>query len=191
MNWLDAILGVVLLVSVINGFRRGFSQQLIGLVSGVLALLLGIWFYGPAGAWLLPYVSSPMLAKAAGFVIVFSTVMLLGGLVSFIVRRFLRVTGLSFFDHLLGAGFGALRWALIAIAVVMGAMAFSRGDQPPRAIVESRLAPYVVDMARIVAAVAPHDLKESFHRTYGQVKSAWANAIDQGLHSLPDGGKKQ
>ena len=190
MNWLDAVLGVALLVCVVNGFRRGFSRQLIGLVSGVVALLLGIWLYGMAGSWLLPYVSSPMIAKAAGFVIVFCGVMLLGGIAGFIVGKFLNVTGLSFFDHVLGAGFGAVRWAVVAIAIVMGAMAFSRGDKPPQAIVESRMAPYVVDVARAVAAVAPHELKEGFHKTYEQVKAAWGSAFEKGIHSLPSGGKQ-
>ena len=179
MNWLDAILGVALLFCLVNGFRRGFSRQIIGLASGVLALLLGAWFYGSAGAWLLPYVSSPALAKAAGFVLVFCGVMLLGGIVSHVAGRFLTVTGLSFFDHVLGAGFGVLRWALLAIAIVMGIMAFSRGPEPPAAIVHSRLAPYVVDTARMVAAIAPHDLKEGFHRTYQQVKAAWTRAIGE------------
>ena len=190
MNWLDVILCVALLVCVVNGFRRGFSRQLIGLVSGVLALLLGVWFYGAAGAWLTPYVSSPVFAKAIGFVLVFCAVMALGGVAGFVAGKFVRVTGLSFFDHVLGAGFGALRWALLAIAVVVGAMAFSRGEQPPGAIVESRLAPYVVDMARAVAAVAPYDLREGFHKTYEQVKAAWNNALDKSIHGLPDGGKK-
>ncbi len=189
MNWLDAVLGVALLICLVNGFRRGFSQQVIGLASGILGLLLGVWFYGTVGA-MLP-IESPVLAGAAGFVIVFTGVMLAGGLLSFIVRKFLRVTGLSFFDHLLGVGFGALRWAVLAIAVVMGIMAFSRGDKPPNAIVESRLAPYAVEIARGVAAMAPHDLKESFRKTYGQVKSAWADAIDEGIHGSPNGGKKK
>jgi membrane protein required for colicin V production len=189
MNWLDAILGVALLVCLVNGFRRGFSRQVIGLASGVVALLLGIWWYGTAGAWLLPYVSSPVIAKAAGFGIVFCGVLLLGGLISFVVGKFLTVTGLSFFDHLLGAGFGLLRWAVVAIAIVMSAMAFSRGDRAPDAIVESRLAPYVVDVARLVAAMAPHDLKAGFHKTYDQVKAAWGSAIDKGIRSMPDGGK--
>src|SRR5215510_11959723 len=138
MNWLDAILGVALLLCLINGFRRGFSRQVIGLASGVIALLMGIWLYGTAGAWLLPYVSSPVIAKAAGFAIVFCGVLLLGSLISFVVGKFLTVTGLSFFDHLLGAGFGLLRWAVLSIAIVMSAMAFSRGEKAPDAIVESR-----------------------------------------------------
>ena len=177
MNWLDILLCVALLVCLVNGFRRGFSRQLIGLASGVLALILGIYFYGAAGSWLLPYVSSPVIAKAVGFFLVFVGVLALGGVVSFITGRFLRVTGLSFFDHVLGAGFGALRWAVLAIAVVMSAMAFSRGDRPPDAIVESRLAPYVVGTARAVASVAPYDLKEGFHKTYEQVKAAWGSAV--------------
>jgi membrane protein required for colicin V production len=135
-------------------------------------------------------VSSPGIAKAAGFVMVFCGVLMVGGIIGFVVHRFLKVTGLSFFDHILGAGFGILRWGVLAIAIVMGAMAFSRGAEPPRAIVESRLAPYVVDVARLVAAMAPYDLKEGFHKTYEQVKAAWGGAIDKGIRSLPIGGKK-
>src|SRR5262249_29123185 len=92
-------------------------------------------------------------------------------------------TGLSIFDHALGAGFGFLRGLLVSIAIVMGTMAFSRADQPPRAIVESRLAPYVVDAAHVVASMAPYDLKEGFRKTYGQVKAAWNHALEKGIHT--------
>jgi len=191
MNWLDVLLAVALAFSLFHGFRRGFTRQLIGLISGVAALLLGIWFYGAAGAWLTPYLSSPVLAKAAGFVIVFCGVMLLGSIVSFFVGKFLKVTGLSVFDHILGAGFGALRWALLAIAVVMGTMAFSRDGKPPAAIIESRIAPYVIDLARGVAAIAPHDLNESFHATYQQVKEAWGSVVDATSRKLSNENKKK
>src|SRR4051794_33423200 len=106
MNWLDAILAIALLFCLINGFRRGLSRQIIGLITGLVALLLGIWFYGTAGGWLLPYVSSPVLAKAAGFVLVFCGVMAVGSAAGYVTGRFLKVSGLSWFDHVLGAGFG-------------------------------------------------------------------------------------
>jgi membrane protein required for colicin V production len=191
MNWLDAVLGIILLASLIHGFRRGFSRQIIGLVSVVLALLLGCWFYGTPAHWFAPYLASPALAGFAGFAVVFCGIMLLGGLVSTVVHRFLKLTGLSFFDHVLGAGFGLLRGALVAIAIVMGTMAFARTGQPPRAIVESRLAPYVVDSARLFASLAPYDLKEGFRRTYAQVKAAWHDTIEKGIHSMPTGEKKK
>jgi len=190
MNWLDILLTVILLACMVRGFRIGFSRQIIGLASGVLALLLGIWFYGIPASWVAPYLSSPMLAAAAGFAIVFLTVMLVGGFVSAVVARFLKFTGLSVFDHALGAGLGFLRGLLVSTAIVMGAMAFSRADQPPRAIVESRLAPYVVEAAHVAAAAAPHDLKEGFRKTYGQVKAAWNRALEKGIHSTPGEKKK-
>jgi membrane protein required for colicin V production len=187
MNWLDIALLLILAVSVVTSFRKGFSREVIGLVSVVLALLLGTWFYGTASALLQPYLSSRSVANFAGFFLVFCAVVLLGSLASFVIGRFLRVTGLSFVDHALGAGFGLLRGTLIAVALVVGIMAFTSGEQPPSSVVHSRMAPYVVDAARVVAAVAPHELKEGFRRTYGQVKSAWGKAMEQGIHGLPAG----
>ena len=105
--------------------------------------------------------------------------------------RFVAVTGLSIVDHLLGAGFGLLRGLLFAIAIILGVMAFSRGDKPPEAIVHSRMAPYIVDAARMVVSMAPHDLKEGFRRTYAQVKSAWSEALEKGIHTLPNRGAKE
>jgi membrane protein required for colicin V production len=191
MNWLDFVLALILLASGVAGLRRGFSRQIIGLVSVVLALLLGIWFYGTVGFYLLPYASSRTMANAGGFAVVFCGVLLLGALVSFVAGRFLEATGLSIVDHALGAGFGLLRGLVFAIAIIMGVMAFSRGNQPPEAIVHSRMAPYVVDAARMVVSMAPHDLKEGFRRTYAQVKAAWSEALEKGIHKLPNGGAKK
>jgi membrane protein required for colicin V production len=191
MNWLDFVLALILLASVVAGLRRGFSRQIIGLIAGVLALLLGIWFYGTVGFYLMPYVSSRTMANAGGFAVVFCGVLLLGALVSYVVGSFLRVTGLSIVDHFLGAGFGLLRGLVFAIAIIMGVMAFSHGEKPPEAIVNSRMAPYVVDAARMVAGMAPHELKEGFRRTYAQVKAAWSGALDKGIRKLPNGEMKK
>ena len=191
MNWLDFVLALILLATGVAGLRRGFSRQIIGLISGVLALLLGIWFYGTVGFYLLPYASSRTLANAGGFAVVFCGVLLLGALASIMAGRFLRVTGLSIVDHLLGAGLGLLRGLVFAIAIILGVMAFSRGDKPPEAVVNSRMAPYIVDAARTIVSMAPHDLKEGFRRTYAQVKTAWSEALKKGIHELPNGGARK
>ena len=191
MNWLDIVLAVILGASVMMSFRKGLSREVIGLVSVVLALICGTWFYGTAGSFLLRYVSSPAVANFAGFFLVFIGVMLLGSLVSYTVGKFLRVTGLSMVDHALGAGFGLLRGTLVAVALVMGMMAFSQDEKPPAAVVDSRLAPYVVDAARLFAGMAPHELKEGFRKSYAQVKEAWSNAIDKGIRGIPSGKKEK
>jgi membrane protein required for colicin V production len=190
MNWLDIILLVILATSILTSFRKGFSREVIGLVSVVLALLLGSWFYGTPGALLLPYLSSRSMAMFGGFFLVFIGVILLGTVVSYSVGKFLKVTGLSFFDRLLGAVFGLARGVLVAVALVLGMMAFSSAEQAPRGVVNSRIAPYIVDVARVVSSIAPFELKEGFRKTYAQVKSAWGKALEQGVPSLP-GEKKE
>ena len=187
MNGLDAVLLLVIAVSVLTSFRKGLSREVIGLVAVVAALILGIWFYGAAGTLVLPYVSSPAVANLAGFFLVFFGVILLGSIVSHVVGRFLRVTGLSFVDHVLGAAFGLVRGTLVAVALLMGIMAFSPGDRPPDSVVNSRIAPYAVEGGRFFVAMAPYELREGYRKTYAQVKAAWQNALQKGLPGAPKG----
>jgi membrane protein required for colicin V production len=182
MNWLDIVVLLIVAASVFTSFRKGLSREIIGLVSVVLALLLGIWFYGTVAGFLSPYLSSRAVANLGGFFLVFAGVLLLGHLVSYVVGKFLRVTGLSIVDHLLGAGFGAARGVLIVVALLMGVMAFADTNHPPAAVVHSRLAPYVAGAAQLFADVAPHELKEGFRKTYSEVKSAWEAAVEQHVH---------
>jgi membrane protein required for colicin V production len=190
MNWLDIILLLIIGASIIGSFRKGLSRQVIHLTAVVFGILLGIWFYGNVAAYLQPYVSSRTAASLGGFLMIFCGVLLLGAIVSWIVGKFLRVTGLSIVDHLLGAGFGLLRGILVAVALIMGVMAFSKDGTPPRAIEESRIAPYISQAARLFAAMAPHELKEGFHKTYAQAEEVWNHTLKNGIHTAPEAERK-
>jgi membrane protein required for colicin V production len=182
MNWLDIVLLLIVAASIVTSFRKGLSREIIGLVTVVAALLLAIWFHGMAAAAFANWLSSPAAANFAGFFAIFCGVLIAGALVSAIIGRFLKVTGLSIFDHLLGAVFGLVRGVLVGVALVMALMAFTATGQPPASVVQSRTAPYVVDAARVVSSVAPHDVREGFRRTYAQVKSAWEKTFEKGKH---------
>ena len=186
MNWLDIVLLLILAWNIARSFRKGLTQEIVGLASVVLAFLLGIWFYGTAGSFLAPYLSSRSLANLAGFLVVFAGVMLLGSVASFVLGKLLRVTGLSMVDHALGAAFGALRGTLIAIVLIMAIMAFSPGDRPPESVVRSRIAPYVAGASHVLVSIAPHELKEGFGKTYAQVKADWGKIVDDGLRGAPN-----
>jgi len=167
------------------------SRQAIHLAAVVLGILLGAWYYGRVAEFLRPHVGSPRAANLGGFMIIFCGVLLLGAVVSAIVGKFLRVTGLSIVDHLLGALVGLLRGILVAVALIMGVMAFSQNGTPPRAIEESRLAPYVSQAARVFVAMAPRELKEGFHKTYAQAKAAWDSAVKNGTHPAAEPERKK
>jgi membrane protein required for colicin V production len=178
MNWLDIVLLIILLVSMLLSARKGFSREIVGMAAAVLALVLGMWFYGLAGSFLQPYVSSARLANLIGFLLVVFAVMLLGGIVGWIVNRFLRTIGLSFFDRLLGAAFGLVRGMLVAIALLTAYMAFGPevdSKTVSASVLHSRIAPYVLDASHLAVAIAPMELKSSFSKQYAQLKSRLVN----------------
>lgn len=189
MNWLDIILLIIMLGSVVTSFSTGLAREVVGLISIVAALVLAIWFYGTAGAVVLPYVSSAGIAHFIGFLMVFCGVLIVGGIAGRLLARLMRVAGLSFVDRLLGAGFGIVRGLLISIAIVLALLAFTPGKSPPNVVVHSRVAPYVIDAARVVSAVAPHELKDGFRKSYQQVKTIWGEALKKGIREAPDAGK--
>jgi membrane protein required for colicin V production len=185
VNWLDYLLLAILLVSVAMSARKGFSREIIGLAAALLALVLGMWFYGLAGAFLIPYVSSARVANLFGFLLVVFAVLIFGGMLGWIVSRFLRTIGLSFFDRLLGAGFGLVRGLIVAIALLTAYTAFGSevdsktvsADSVDKAVLNSRIAPYVLDASHLVVAVAPMELKSSFLKQYAQMKSLLEDRI--------------
>ena len=38
--------------------------------------------------------------------------------------------------------------------------------------------------ARVFAAMAPHDLKEGFRKTYSQAKEGWSHTLKTGIHTV-------
>lgn len=175
MNWLDYVLAAILLCSVIMSARKGFSREIIGLAAALFALVLGMWFYGLAGSFVQPYVSSTRVANLLGFLLVVFAVLLGGAMIGWIVNRFLRTIGLSFFDRVLGAAFGFVRGLLVAMALLTAFMAFGpnvASGSASSSVIHSRIAPWVLSASHAFVAIAPMELKSSFSQQYAQVKSA-------------------
>lgn len=176
MNWLDITLGLIILLSVVAGLRKGLSREIIGLAAALLGLILAIWFYRAAGARLEHYVSSQWLASLGGFLLIFFGVLILGAVLSALVGGLLKTVGLSPIDRLLGACFGLARGLLFCFGTVTLLIAFlpsRNAGQLPEAVLQSRMAPYLIELSHVVAPLAPKDLKDSFEQRYKQVKSTW------------------
>jgi membrane protein required for colicin V production len=177
-NWLDVLLGLILAVSVIGGLRKGIARTGIGFAAVIAGLLCGLWFYGTAGAFVHTFVSSRALANLLGFLAIFAIILVLGGLIGALLDKLLKFVHLSWLNRLLGGAFGAVRGILICTVVVFVLMAFS-AKPPPRSVAHSRIAPYVMGAARVMAYAAPRDVQEGFHRSYEKLRQAWAEMFEK------------
>jgi len=178
VNWLDWLLIVIAGASFLAGLVRGIARIGIGFAAMILGLVLGLWFYGAAGSFFQEYVSHKMISNAIGFGIVFGAVVALGGLVSFTLAKFFKWAGLTWLDRLLGGLLGLLRGAVFGLILVMAIMTFSR-KPPPKAIVDSEFAPYLVDASGVIVAMAPRELKDGFWSSYHEVKKWWRKVVEK------------
>ncbi len=176
MNWLDIVLLLIVGLSVAAGCAKGFARVGVGFAAAILGLLAAIWFYGVAGAFLIPWVSSPKVANFIGFWLVLGGCMVAGGLLGRLLAAAFRWMGLTWLDRSLGAAFGLVRGLIPAIALVLAMVAFAP-KPPPKAVVESRFAPYLIDAANFCADVAPRELKDGFREGFEKIQEAWSEAF--------------
>jgi membrane protein required for colicin V production len=184
MNWLDVALVIILVGSVASAFSKGFVRESIGLAAAFIGLLCGAWFYRMPGDVLRPYLASREAANLCGFLLIFVGVILLGWLVGRLVGMMVKVVGLSWLDRLLGAAFGAARGVIVSVAIITAMVAFAPGSDaksPPQSVVNSRIAPYMIDAAHVLTMATPKELRDEFARRYEQIKRVWEDAIKHGL----------
>ena len=178
MNWLDYILAITLISSVIAGLMKGLARTVVGIITVVAALVVASWTYGVAGGFVREYVSWPGLANFIGFAVVFSVILLAGEIIGRLLAKMLKWMGLGWLDRILGAGAGLVRGLLIAIVFVMLLCAFTR-KPPPASVVESRIAPYIIDAASVISGITPKELREGFEQSYDRAKEEWKKLLDK------------
>lgn len=120
MNYIDIILGVLLIFSAISGFKNGLIVELASLA----ALILGIW-----GAIKFSYITSEFLVEnfnwewdhlnIASFIITFIVIVILVHIVANVVDKLVETVMLGFVNKLAGMVFGILKAALILSIVLV------------------------------------------------------------------------
>ncbi|HET9047421.1 MAG TPA: CvpA family protein [Chiayiivirga sp.] len=121
LTWLDILLLVIVLLSALMGLWRGLITEVMALVVWAAAFWLAIGF-GPQVADLYNgYVEMPTARWLLGYATVFVLALILGGLLTWLLHRAVKGTGLTGTDRLLGLGFGLARGAGVGCVLVLGA----------------------------------------------------------------------
>jgi membrane protein required for colicin V production len=159
MNWLDlAVIGIVVL-SAIFAFARGFVREALSIVAWVGAGAITLYGFSWVYARVDPMVHNALLSQLiAGFgLFVISLVVLT--ILTGIVARAVRATGLSPIDRTLGFVFGLARGAfLVCLAYLLLDVSVQASDRPVW-IREAKSAPYLHEGADVLRGFLPESLK--------------------------------
>lgn len=119
MTLADFLIIMVVLISTVMGFLRGFVREAVALVFWVA----GVWIAWKFGPLVEPHLggllAEPQVRPWVGRLVVFVLVILAGSLTGLILGYFMRSLGLGFVDRAIGVLFGFARGlVLVGIAVI-------------------------------------------------------------------------
>jgi membrane protein required for colicin V production len=97
-----------------------------------------------------------------------------------VLVRMFKLVGLSWLDRLLGGAFGFVRGILFSVVLLMVMLAFAP-TKTHNAVVDSYLAPYVMESANMLSMIAPFEFKDGFHKGYNEIKRAWGDTLKRKL----------
>ncbi len=118
MIWVDWVLLGALLVSILIGVIRGFTREILGLATWILALGAALALAPLVVPMLESRVSVPSLRIAAAYAVVFLAGLVIGSVITYVIASLVRKSPLSGVDRMVGGGFGALRGVTIAVMMV-------------------------------------------------------------------------
>jgi membrane protein required for colicin V production len=114
MNYLDVVLGILLILSAINGFTKGFVEELAGLVALVLGIWAAIHFSDVVGQFLTDkFHWTFQHLSIIAFIITFLIVVILVQLIGSFFSKLVKAVNLGFLNRLAGLAFGMVKGALI------------------------------------------------------------------------------
>jgi membrane protein required for colicin V production len=160
LNGADIALLLILAVSMAVGMWRGFVVEVLSLTVWIAAFWLSMGF-GDGLADRLTGIEDLAPRLFLGYAGVFIAVLIVGGLVTWAIGKFIANTGLSATDRVLGLGFGLLR-ALVLACVAVLLMGFTTLPQEPWWN-QSQLMPPVQRGAQWLESFLPPAAAEQIH----------------------------
>jgi membrane protein required for colicin V production len=170
MNYIDLIIVVILILSIVMGFINGLVKE----VAALAALVLGIWgairFSSFTAEKLYDYFDmSGQYVGIIAFLVTFGIIVVLIHFIGLIVDKIVDATALSFVNRLLGILFGLLKSVLIisVICVILNSIDARHPFLPKDAIEKSRFYNPISDIA---PAIFPIIGEGGFNRSFNRFK---------------------
>lgn len=170
MNYIDLIIVVILILSMVMGFINGLVKE----VASLAALVLGIWgaikFSTFTAEKLYDFFDmSGQYVGVIAFLVTFGIIVVLIHFLGLIVNKIVDAAALSFVNRLLGIVFGLLKSVLIlsVLFVVLNSIDARRPFLPKDKIEESMFYNPISDIA---AAIFPIIGEGGFYRSFDRFK---------------------
>jgi len=115
---IDIIFAVILLITTINGFVRGFVDNVLKKLGWILAVVVSCMFYADVSVKLRDKIPNELLSKIVAFLLVFAVVYLLIMILKAVLGKLFSGEIMGGLDKGLGGLFGIIEGFAIAFFVI-------------------------------------------------------------------------
>jgi len=179
MHWIDILILVVLLASIIMGIWRGFIHETLSLLSWIAAFVIARYFAPDVAHWLEIYIESQALILLLSWIIPFLSTLLIFSILKIVLISLISAVGLRPIDRLLGAAFGALKGALLVTAgVLVIQLVLSRSGEAFKT--DSKLVPHFQVIALWMLKTLDQETELSLDNVVGRL----GRMIDSGVDNI-------
>ncbi|WP_315919575.1 CvpA family protein [Mesorhizobium sp. SP-1A] len=191
---LDGILVGFTLVSAMLAMVRGFSREVLSVVSWAAAAAAAFFFYKPLIPYVQPYIDNDKIAMAAAAAIVFIIALIVVSVITMKIADFIIDSRVGALDRTLGFLYGAARGILV---VAVGLMFFNwlAGSNAPAWVAQAKSRPLLESIGTSIENMLPEDPENTILKRLnkqgttpeaGTGGEATTPAPDAGDQSAPD-----
>tara|TARA_Y100001958_G_C21015928_1_gene394243 strand:+ start:117 stop:704 length:588 start_codon:yes stop_codon:yes gene_type:complete len=143
-NFIDWIIVIVLTTSIVLSVIRGFVKEFLSLSLWISAFFVAVNYEYLATPKINEFIGNPDISKIIAYVCVFAVFIFIGGLIIKLISKFVKWSGASGFDRLLGMIFGLTRGFLILFVFFLLLPMSAKSNEVMN---NSKLAPVIVKYA--------------------------------------------
>ena len=162
INYIDVTIVIIVLITALIGFMRGFVWMAIFLATWAAAIFLA-YTYKEQLAPLLPFkLENETLQLGLSFLIIFIGTLIVGAIINYLFSKAVSAIGLGTFDRILGMGLGIV---LGSLGVTLITMLLSFTELPNQDVWgKSKLIPTFKEAAEWVKTLVPESMNEYINK---------------------------
>ncbi|RVA52019.1 CvpA family protein [Mesorhizobium sp. M7A.F.Ca.US.001.01.1.1] len=153
---LDGILVGFTLVSAMLAMVRGFSREVLSVVSWAAAAAAAFFFYKPVVPYLAPYIENEKVAMAAAAGVVFIIALIVVSVITMKLADWIIDSRIGALDRTLGFLYGAARGILV-VAVALLFFNWLAGAKAPAWVTEAKSRPLLEQIGAKLESLLPED----------------------------------
>jgi membrane protein required for colicin V production len=181
VSFVDIILALVILISAVLAFVRGFVHEVLSIAAWIGAIIVTVFAFPHAQPFARTQIEMAILADAITGLAIFVVALVIFTIVSHAISRNVRNSSLGAVDRSLGLVFGAFRGVVLICAAYLAMMwAIPKPEDRPLWVQNARSRPLVEQGAVYLASLLPASIIERGEEAAGSLTDDAERLIDAG-----------